>query len=140
MTFTLDKRSFAYYDVERKDWRVETGEFEIQIGKSSRDIVCTEIVHVQSTTIVGTKATRNSTVGDLLADPATRPIIEEILKKRNPFGGVDAEAGDTSDMMEAIMKYFPLRALISFGSGMTEEQLEQILAQLNDKSTSQNLC
>ena len=34
VTFTLDKRAFAYYDVELKDWHVETGEFEILIGKS----------------------------------------------------------------------------------------------------------
>jgi beta-glucosidase len=135
VTFTLDKRSFAYYDVERKDWCVETGEFEIQLGKSSRDIVCTETIHVQSTTIVRAKATRNSTVGDLLADPSTRPFIEQILKKQSPFGAAGENAGDASDMMEAIMKYLPLRALISFSGGaMSEEHLDQILAQLNNKN------
>ncbi len=128
----IDKRSFAYYDIELKDWRVETGEFEILVGKSSRDIVLADKVHVVSTTIVRAKATRNSTVGDLLADPVTRPVITHILKQRSPFGAGEADAGDASEMFEAIMKYMPLRALIAFGGGaMNEEHLEQILAQLN---------
>ncbi len=38
VTLTLDRRSFAYYNVLAKDWRVEAGEFEILVGASSRDI------------------------------------------------------------------------------------------------------
>ncbi|MGO4546250.1 beta-glucosidase [Paenibacillus sp. 2TAB23] len=132
VTIRLDKRSFAFYDVERKDWRVETGEFEILIGKSSRDIVLSDTVRVESTTPVRSKANRNSTVGDLLADPVTRPIIATILQQRNPVVAGGEGAGDASDMMEAIMKYMPLRALIAFSGGaMTDEHLEEILAQVN---------
>lgn len=36
--FTLDKRSFAFYDPIQKDWIIEPGEFEILVGASSRDI------------------------------------------------------------------------------------------------------
>lgn len=36
--FQLDKRAFAFYDTQLQDWRVETGEFEILVGASSRDI------------------------------------------------------------------------------------------------------
>lgn len=36
--FTLDDRSFAFYDPEKKRWIVEPGAFEILIGSSSRDI------------------------------------------------------------------------------------------------------
>jgi len=132
VTFTLDKRSFAYYDVELKDWRVETGEFEILIGKSSRDIVLSDKVRVESTTVSRSKATRNSTVGDLLADPATRPVIAPFLQRGNPFGAGGEDAGDASDMMEAIVKYMPLRALIAFSGGaMTEDDLDRMLEQLN---------
>jgi len=38
VTFTLDRRSFAYWDAELHDWHVEPGEFEIRVGASSRDI------------------------------------------------------------------------------------------------------
>lgn len=42
VTFLLDKQAFAYYNVELKGWYVETGDFEILIGKSSKDIILKE--------------------------------------------------------------------------------------------------
>ena len=39
VTIELDRRSFAYYDVEQNDWQVAPGEFRLLIGRSSRDIV-----------------------------------------------------------------------------------------------------
>jgi beta-glucosidase len=34
----LDRRAFAFWDVDRNDWTVEAGEFELRIGTSSRAI------------------------------------------------------------------------------------------------------
>jgi beta-glucosidase len=39
VTVELDRRSFAYYDVETKAWQVTPGTFKILIGKSSKDIL-----------------------------------------------------------------------------------------------------
>lgn len=36
--FTLEERAFAFFHSDRKEWTVESGEFEIRIGASSRDI------------------------------------------------------------------------------------------------------
>ncbi|MFY9357997.1 MAG: glycoside hydrolase family 3 C-terminal domain-containing protein, partial [Defluviitoga tunisiensis] len=49
VTFKLDKRSFAYYNTEIRDWYVESGEFEILVGKSSKEIELKETVKVNST-------------------------------------------------------------------------------------------
>ena len=46
ISIELDKRSFAYYNVDIKDWAIESGEFEIIVGASSRDIKFTEKVFV----------------------------------------------------------------------------------------------
>lgn len=45
---TLRKRDFAYYNVELKDWCVESGIFDILIGASSRDIRLQASVEVNS--------------------------------------------------------------------------------------------
>ncbi|MCB9642717.1 MAG: glycoside hydrolase family 3 C-terminal domain-containing protein [Myxococcales bacterium] len=45
--FLLDQRAFAYYDIPRKDWHIESGLFTIQVGASSRDIRLQAQVYVQ---------------------------------------------------------------------------------------------
>ncbi len=46
---TLDSRAFAYYNVNINNWHVESGDFEIMVGASSRDIKLTKMVFVEST-------------------------------------------------------------------------------------------
>ena len=50
VSFRLDKHTFAYYNTDLQDWHVETGAFELCIGKSSREIVLRETIAVRSTT------------------------------------------------------------------------------------------
>ncbi|MCP1424667.1 beta-glucosidase [Paenibacillus xylanexedens] len=135
VSFTLNKRSFAYYNVDMKDWHVETGEFEIQVGSSSRDIHVHTRVNVESTATFLPTYTRNSTLGDIQRDPAHKKLLDQALQQfqeASGFGGDDA--GDHADMMDAMMKYMPLRALVAFSGGaMTEEAMNELLEQLNNK-------
>ncbi|MNJ46513.1 Thermostable beta-glucosidase B [compost metagenome] len=138
VTFTLDKRSFAYYDVALKDWHVEAGEFKVLIGKSSREIVMEESLFVTSTTPVKKiRVDRNTLVGDLLADPLLSSRASQMLGKINethPFAQMAGD-GNMSDMLAAMMKYMPLRALANFSGGtFTEEMLEDMIAKLNEVS------
>ncbi|MEK3923985.1 MULTISPECIES: beta-glucosidase family protein [Paenibacillus] len=135
VSFTLNKRSFAYYNVNMKDWHVETGEFDIQVGSSSRDIHVHARVNVESTATFLPTYTRNSTLGDIQRDPAHKKLLDQALQQfqeASGFGGDDA--GDHADMMDAMMKYMPLRALVAFSGGaMTEEAMNELLEQLNSK-------
>ncbi len=38
VTLTLDRRAFSFYDVKKKDWSAEAGDFSILVGSSSDDI------------------------------------------------------------------------------------------------------
>lgn len=49
ISLDLSKRAFAFYNVNLGDWQVETGEFDIMVGASSRDIKLTATVNVEST-------------------------------------------------------------------------------------------
>ena len=46
---SLDRRAFAFYDAGSKDWVVEAGEFEIQVGASSRDIRLVDTICLSTT-------------------------------------------------------------------------------------------
>lgn len=142
VAFELDKRSFAYYNPELKDWHVETGEFEVSIGSSSRDIRLTTTLKVTSTTSIIPRFHRNTTLGELMSNPDTLPILAH-LQSMAPS---EPQASDavSADMMMAMMRYMPLRALLPFtGGAMTEEHLTGMLQQLNaavgtDQPNNQN--
>lgn len=48
VSFTLEPRDFAYYNVNISDWFVESGVYQVQAGSSSRDIRLSEPVTLQS--------------------------------------------------------------------------------------------
>lgn len=51
LSFTLNRRAWAFYDVSHADWVVESGQFEVQIGASSRDIRLSTMVEVKGVTL-----------------------------------------------------------------------------------------
>jgi beta-glucosidase len=128
VTFTLNKRSFAYYNTDIKDWCVESGDFEILIGKSSRNIVLSETVNVQSTAANKKLYTRNTTIGEIISQPDRLKVVEaEIKEMSKTFGG-----GDDLQQTGALIRNLPLRTLIAFNStNFKEENLKQVLEKLN---------
>ncbi len=101
VTFTLDKRAFAYYSVRIHDWHVETGEFDILIGKSSRDIV----------------------------KPLVEKGIFGSEKKEED-GDAAAEA-ISDEMNAAMVKYMPLRGPVSFGGNVSMRDIQKLVDKLN---------
>ena len=136
VTFTLGKRAFAYWNTQIHDWHVESGEFRILVGKSSRDIQLEETVTVESTVKLPVHFTLDSTFGDLMQDKKAREILEPMMKL-DMVGGQEedsdvAASAISSEMMEAMMEYMPLRGVLSFSSGKVSlEQLQGLLDQLN---------
>jgi len=126
VTFILEKRAFAYYDTDIADWHVETGVFEILIGKSSKEIELIETIKVNSTVTIKKRFHINSTFGDLMADPAGAEIVKQ-------FGvGQSHEGVEMNEMMMAMMRYMPLRAILTFSQGQfTEDSLKNMIEDLN---------
>lgn len=130
MTFTLDKRAFAYYEPKCKDWFVESGEFVIEIGQSSRDIRLSKSVQVEGTTQLAFDITQNTTIGQLMKHPKGAAFVAKMM----PSGGESvntAAVGEGSEkMVRNMMLEMPLGALVSYGR-MTNEQLAGLIDTLN---------
>jgi len=125
---TLDKRAFAYYNTEIGDWHVESGEFEILVGRSSADIVLREKITVNSTVSIKKLYTRNSTLGEIMSDPDKAEIFKHAFM--NAMGMLSSEE-EAAIAMTSMFKELPLRWLVSFKEKFTEEKLEEILKKLN---------
>ncbi|WP_229776853.1 glycoside hydrolase family 3 C-terminal domain-containing protein [Alicyclobacillus cellulosilyticus] len=132
VTLVLDKRAFAYWDVARQDWMVESGEFDILVGPSSRDIALAQRVYVESTARRRKSYTRNSLVGDVLADPDAAPVFREVFEAFTTRSGMADMLRDAPEFAEALFRYTPLRGLVAFSQGaFSDEQLEGLLERLN---------
>lgn len=137
LTFTLGKRSFAYYEVKIHDWFVESGMFFVEIGASSRDIRLTAEVTVTGTVELPIHYTRQSTVGDLMRSSQGRAFFTRMMAARGGQSHATAEQdnlknmGEGSEkMVQSMMLEMPLGALVTYGA-MSFEQLDGLIAMLN---------
>ena len=140
VSFTLDKRSFAYWNTKIHDWHVESGEFRIEIGHSSRDIACCAAVQVDSTAEIPRRYDVNSIFMDLMQDPRADTVLKPLLNGiREMFMPSDEEQSDaaqeaiSNEMSLAMVKYMPLRSILSFAGEKADPGLiDQILKALNE--------
>lgn len=138
VSFTLDRRAFAYWSVQIHDWHVESGAYEIQIGKSAQEMILTETVQVESETVIPKVFTMNSTMGEIMADPKGKMILEQAMGAMGG-GAAQAMAEDAQDesgaisneMIAAMMEGMPLRQILSFVPGVKKEMLQQLLQAMN---------
>lgn len=138
VSFVLDKRAFAYWNEELGDWYVESGEFVIELGQSSREIEACASVSVSSTVTVKKHYTMDSIFMDLMADPKAmevmKPLLDSIQGTLVPSGEESTEAAQeavSDEMGMAMMRYMPLRGALSFGGAVSEEQMQELLDALN---------
>ncbi len=140
VTFLLDSRAYAYWSTEIHGWHVESGEYEIQIGKNAQDIVLSRTVYVESEHTISKVFTLNSTLGEILADPKGKAVFEQAMSGMAGSDAQEAEAqaleGDgeaiSAEMMAAMMEAMPLRQMISFVPGVTKEALTSLVKILNE--------
>lgn len=141
VTFQLEKRAFAYFNVEVNDWLVESGTYGIHVGASSRDIRLAEKLEMTSTTPVVRSYHLNSTLGDIMGDEEAMAHIGPYLKEiESVFGGDGEEEGYveknesaiTDEMKMAMIRDLPVRNLTAFSGGqVTTDQLNGLLDQIN---------
>ena len=140
IAFTLDKRAFAYWNTDLHDWHVETGDFTVSVGASSRELPLEATVRVTSTVKVPVHYDMDSIFMDIMKDPRAREVMEKILKdmagafrSESEEGSVSAEA-ISDEMNMAMMNYMPLRGMLSFGGIDDPAVLEDVLEKLNAKA------
>lgn len=134
VSITLDKRSFAWYNTELKDWYAANGTYELLIGASSRDIRLTAKVQMTGSRPLPLNLHLNSTLGELLADERTKEYGIRLRNKMVQFFSASStdDAANTAisdEMNNAMATSMPLRNLVSFGL-CSKEEIQQTLDEL----------
>jgi len=87
IAIALNKRAFAYYSTDLKNWHVESGEFEILVGASSRDIRLKDTVDVISSqpTMPSVDQKKLAAYTNFLKDvPVSKQDFEALLGRSVP--------------------------------------------------------
>lgn len=141
--FTLDMRAFAYWNEEIHDWYVDSGEYQIRIGKNAQEVILSVPVQVQGTREMPKVYSLNSCLGPLMRDPKAQAVMGAFMgnmsentdadevQKQQEQQAEDPNAAVSDEMMAALMEDMPLRQLLSFVPGVTRQMLEQLVDALN---------
>ncbi len=130
VSFTLNSENFSHYDVISHSWVIESGPYEILIGKSSRDIVLSKNIFVQSPYVSKIIYSENTPIGDFLNNSKSKPIVDTALA--NIAKAVIPNEDDREEFL-GYLKNIPIRRLITISNGtFTEEMLTDLLKSVNE--------
>lgn len=140
----LTARDLSYWSEELGDWYTPSGNYQILIGHASDEILLTETVHFVTKKLLPLVVSMSTTMGELLQDPRTAPVIQQMMAAANSTAAgnmLNSEDPSTRAMAEAMFFGLPLKALLSFGMA-APDQLDNLISALNQalgESASQHL-
>lgn len=121
VSFTLSVRDFSYYSKVYDRWLAESGEFDILIGSSSRDIRLTGSLNLSNTEKLNYKMTKFSFFSEYWENPQLKPLLIEFMPKwikaMTPEGKSVEEA-----KIEDFLQQQPLIKFTYFTGGEVDEQ------------------
>ncbi len=133
--FELDDRCFAYWDERTNDWRVDTGDYNVYVGRSSEDTPLCVTLHKVDPKPYIEPIHVNLSLGDLFSKDEYKAVRHDLVypglseEQKKLLG--DAEL--TSDFRFIRARHmWTLRMLIDNGS-IDEKQLDKLIAEANRK-------
>jgi len=123
VTVPLPQRAYSYWSVTEQDWVVAGGDYEVRLGRSSRDIVATSTVTL-APSIAPPKLSLDASVTAWLAHPVTGPLF-----RRAAAGGAGDGPSEGGTSVLEMVGSMPMRRLLRFpGVPIKESQLRVLLA------------
>lgn len=135
VTFSLDYRSFAYYNETAHDWFVESGVYHICLGTSSRDLQLSQSIEITGTKQLPFHAWDVTTCEDVQLF-SKHPEILDALLNTSGFANVGDRKDDdegTAELMKAMFAGTPLHSILSFsGEELTYDEIQETIRKLNE--------
>lgn len=138
VTFTLNARAFSYYETRIHDWYAESGDYEILLASSSRDIRLQDTVSITGSKKIPFVADYVTTCEDVELFAKDGSALDEMLLKSGfaeatDHDGDDSMGSGTADMMKAMFTGTPLHSILSFSSEeLTYEDIQDTIRKLNE--------
>ncbi|MET7419603.1 glycoside hydrolase family 3 C-terminal domain-containing protein [Dactylosporangium sp. NPDC005555] len=130
---TIARDDLAYWDTRVSRWVVEGGEYQIEIGASSRDLRVTATATVEGDE-VRVPLTGESTIAEWLSDPRGAQALGEVFASLAAGGGESGVMAHTvaDPEMLTLMGSLPLARLAVFaGEAFSPAAIEKLAASVN---------
>ena len=144
VTFTLNARAFSYYETRIHDWYAESGDYEILLASSSRDIRLQDTVSITGSKKIPFVADYVTTCEDVELFAKDGSALDEMLRgsgfaEATDHDGEDSMGSGTADMMKAMFTGTPLHSILSFSSEeLTYEDIQNTIRKLNEAEKNNN--
>lgn len=144
VTFTLNARAFSYYETRIHDWYAESGDYEILLASSSRDIRLQDTVSITGSKKIPFVADYITTCEDVELFAKDGSALDEMLRRSGfaeatDHDGDDSMGSGTADMMKAMFTGTPLHSILSFSSEeLTYEDIQDTIRKLNEAEKNNN--
>ena len=144
VTFTLNARAFSYYETRIHDWYAESGDYEILLAASSRDIRLQDTVSITGSKKIPFVADHVTTCEDVELFAKDGSALDEMLRRSGfaeatDHDGDDSMGSGTADMMKAMFTGTPLHSILSFSSEeLTYEDIQDTIRKLNEAEKNNN--
>lgn len=144
VTFTLNARAFSYYETRIHDWYAESGDYEILLASSSRDIRLQDTVSITGSKKIPFVADYITTCEDVELFAKDGSALDEMLRRSGfaeatDHDGDDSMGSGTADMMKAMFAGTPLHSILSFSSEeLTYEDIQDTIRKLNEAEKNNN--
>jgi beta-glucosidase len=131
VSFVLSVRDFSYYSKQFDRWLAESGEFEILVGSSSRDMRLNGSLTLTNTEELNYKMTEFSFFAELWSNPQLKPLLIDFMPK-----WIKAMTPEGKPVEEAkIEDFLQQQPLIKFpyftGGEINEQQIKVFVDQIN---------
>jgi beta-glucosidase len=128
----LDERAFSFYSEKLGKFAVESGQFDIMLGSSSRDIRLEETIEFDSNDDLREPLTVNHSIETLLEDERTGAEIQTILDEMDI---------DQDNNFYSILLGMPLTVAIGIleSFNFSQEKIEKLYELLENNSDSEQL-
>ncbi|MEU6720855.1 glycoside hydrolase family 3 C-terminal domain-containing protein [Nonomuraea sp. NPDC046802] len=126
VTFDLDARAFAYWDIKEDRWLVAPGDYTVQIGENASAVVIEDTIKLAGEVIVK-ELSLDSSVGEWLGHPQVGPVLVRHLAAAmsKEQQAVAAEHPDLLKMIESL----PMHQFLSpMGVQLPDETVREMIA------------
>ena len=132
VTFRLDSRSFAYYNVSEKGWFCEPGFHRILVGSTPADIRLEQKIMVRPGRVPRLKVSPYMTVREVLEHPEAKKEISFFVDRYTAKERINDQDGALNpQMIDAMFREMPLKTLtVLYPELFSQDDLETLLKRL----------